>query len=217
MAISFPRPLTDLADFLPIRSIRWRLQRADEFAGLASSQSIAIEMADPLWAADIECADGYWAEARVIDARLNSLEGSIRAFELCNPLARAPAYDPTGAILGASSVTIAAIGSEFDTLSLAGLPAGYRISEGDFLSVDFGADPVRAAPFQVLETVTASGAGVAPAFRVIPHVWPGITTGLEVRLIDPRGHFFIAPQSLKTGAIKRALVEGSSFSVLQRI
>jgi hypothetical protein len=217
MAITFPLPLAKLADFLPISGITWRVQRADEFAGLGSSQSIPIELADPLWAADITLDKSRWGAQRIIDARLNSLEGSMKAFELANPLARAPASDPTGAILGASVVTVHTVGPDFDSLRFTGLPAGYTLTEGDFCEINFGADPVRRAPFQLLETVTASGAGVTPLARVFPHVWPGITAGLAVKLINPTGIFFITPNSLQTGQIRRALVEGSTFSALQRI
>jgi hypothetical protein len=217
MAITFPLSLAKLADFLPISGITWRVQRADEFAGLGSSQSIPIELADPLWAADITLDKSKWADQRVIDARLNSLEGSMKAFELANPLARAPAADPTGAILGANVVTIHTVGGDFDSLRFTGLPAGYALTEGDFSEINFGADPVRRAPFQLLETGVADGGGTTPLLRVFPHVWPGITAGLAVKLIDPTGFFFITPNSLRNGQTRRALVDGSSFSVLQRI
>lgn len=217
MTIIYPRAIASFADVLPISSIVWRVQRADEFAGLGSSQSIPIELADPLWAADITLDKDQWRDARKVSARLNSLEGSIRDFYLTNPSARWPAADPCGVILGARTVTIASIGANRDSVGFAGLPSGYKLTEGDFFSLDFSSNPNRRAAFQLLEDATASGGGATAAVRVFPHVWTGITTGMTVTLIDPSAKFFISPNSLKMGAIRHAIVDGASFSVLQRL
>lgn len=217
MTIIYPRAIASFADVLPISSIVWRVQRADEFAGLGSSQSIPIEMADPLWAADITLDKDKWPDARKVSARLNSLEGSIRDFYLFNPSARWPAADPHGVVLGARTVTIASIGADRDSVGFAGLPSGYKLTEGDFFSVDFSSAPVRRGAFQLLEDVTAGAGGTTAAVRVFPHVWPGITSGLTVTLIDPSAKFFVAPNTLKMGAIRHAIVDGATFSVLQRL
>jgi hypothetical protein len=217
MAITYPRPISQFAGQFRMSSCVWRVARADEFAGLGSSQSIPIELADPLWGADIELAIDQAAEGRKTSARLNSLEGSIRDFYLFNPLARAPAADPSGSLLGSSTPTLYEISANFDGVRFTGLPANYVLTEGDFFELNWGSSPVRRAPFQLLETVQASAGGVTPTVRVFPNIWPGIAIGTPVNLIDPSGRFFIVPNSLKIGAMHGLMIDGASFSVLQRL
>lgn len=216
MAITWPRALDEFNNLLPKSASLWRVHRTDEFAGMTSAQTIPIEMADPIWAVDFDLDKCTWSEARVLQARLNALQGSFKTFYLTDPMCEFPAADPGGVILGTANVTIHTIDpTTRDAVRFAGLPAGYVLTEGDKWSVNFGSG--RRACFSMLETVTASGAGITPLAQVLMPIHTGITTTLQVTLIRPSAKFRVAPNSLDLGKTRHGSVDASTFSALQVI
>lgn len=95
-----------------------------------------------------------------------------------------PLLDPTGSILGVATVTILALGGDARELSLAGLPAGYTLSRGDYLSFSYTSLAVtRQALHRVVDaTVVANGSGQAALFEVEPFIRPGTVAGAAVIL-----------------------------------
>lgn len=216
MSFVDPRPLGDFIDLLPIKSRRWRERRNDELAGMGSGDTLALELATPLWAAEIEVDWSEWPEARRLQAMVRSFDGPMKSFLMTNPIAEFPAFDPDGSILGAADVTILAIGADNDEMSFAGLPEDYALGWGDFGEVVFGANPERRFVFEIRGEVTADGAGETALVPVGPHIWPGVIEGAAVNFIRPAAKFFIVPGSLQEGATRKTIVDGWSFSVLQR-
>lgn len=216
MSFTDPRPLAEFADLLPIKSRRWREQRSDELAGLGSGDTLALELATPLWAVDVDIDWSRWAEARQLMALVRSMDGPLRSFLMTNPLAEYPAADPDGTILGTATVTIDDIGSDNSSLAFAGLPAGYDLGWGDFGEVRFSSGPERRYVFEIRGEVSAAGDGTTALVQVGPHVWPGVAEGQTVYLKRPAAKFFIVPGTLQEGLVRRGLVDGWSFTALQR-
>ena len=72
----------------------------------------------------------------------------------------APILDPSGAALDGYAPTIESIEDGGREFRIEGLPPGYVISGGDFLSFVYGASPTRYALHQAVTVATADGAGL---------------------------------------------------------
>jgi len=111
-------------------------------------------------------------------------------------------------------VTVDLKGMNNKSLSLKGLPAGFKITGGDMFAIDYGANPVRRYLGRVVSGAVASGNGVTDLIEVRPHLPAGLTAGLAVNFVKPAAKVFILPESLKVQA--NAKTTNISFSVAQR-
>lgn len=216
MALVYPLSLSAFADNLDIQSVNWRLERYDELSGLGTGEVLSAQLAPPRIVGDVKLAPMYHNAASQVQALIESLDGAISSFYLYAPQQKYPQSDPDGAILGASTVAIHTIGGDNKSLRLAGLPAGFVLTLGDYLSFDYGSNPTRRAFHRVVETVVADGAGLSPLFEIHPHLRPGAVTGLIVALKKPAAKVFIVPGSFNPGTASGLVTDGMSFQVMQR-
>lgn len=215
--MSDPRSLAEFWDLLPVaQGTVWRDKRNDELAGTGDGGALAIELATPLWSADVVLDFSEWPEARELAARVRSLNGPMQSFLMPNPIAQFPAYDPDGAILGAAEVEIETVGADNASLAFNGLPDGYRLDWGDLGEVVYSSNPQRRYVFEIRGSVEANSEGKTGLVAVGPHIWPGITEGQAVNFKRPAPRMFMVPGSLREGAIRAGIVDGMSFSALQR-
>ena len=213
MAISYPYSLPDFADLLKISSVVWDIQRNDELSGSGDGRVWQAELAPPLWTGTVTLADMYNAEAKQIAARIRKLHGAQEALFLYDPLSKYPQADPDGTKLGAASVSIAALGADNASMSLKGLPAGYKLTIGDKMQIAYGD---RHAFLELSETAAASGAGVTPVFEVFPHLPPGIAAGLNVALLRPACECVVMPGSHNPGTASGPITTGATFKIIQK-
>ncbi|MAY32786.1 MAG: hypothetical protein CMM86_09295 [Rhodovulum sp.] len=142
------------------------------------------DQAPPVWMARFETFPIIEAEADALEAQIMGLRGALVPF-WCHTARRPVPLSveaETAPALGAP--VVAGIGADRDALSLSGLPAGFVLSAGDFVSVDLGAD--RAALIRLVGSGVADGAGVTPAIPVVPGVAAGVAVGMAARLDRPR-------------------------------
>lgn len=215
MALTLPLSLADFFDTLKVRSAPFVLIEQQEYSGLGTGEGLAHDLGPRLWQAQVESAPMALAEAQALLARIEALDGSINAFYAYNPSKAYPDADPSGSILGASTPTIHTIASNRKEMRLTGLPAGYVLTAGDMLAVDYGS-PSRRALIRIVTGATASGGGLTPLFEVRPHLRPGIVTTLPVSLVKPAMKAKIVPGSLSTA--HDLMVTGSlSFTMRQTL
>lgn len=195
MALTFPLALADLAEQLHLASVAWNLLRFEETSILGSGEFLTAELAPPVWEADCASNEMYDADAYALLARLNALGGSLNTFLLHNTAKPAPRMDPNGTILGAANPVIATIAANRKELTISGLPANYVLSGGDFMQITYGSG--RVAFLQIVVGKTASGAGLTGLIEVTPHMRPGITEGLVVKLFKPAAKMKLVPGSLR--------------------
>lgn len=215
MPVTFPLSLAAFADTLPITSVRWWLNHQQEFSGLGSGEFLGAELGPSYFIGEITIARIDSREAIAIEADIAALDGSMNAFFLYDPRAQYPRLDPKGQLLGASTPTIQALIANNKAMTITGLPAGYQLSKGDYLSFDYGSNPVRRAFHQVVEPAVASAGGVTPAFEIRPHFRPGVVSGLAVTLVKPAAKVKIVPKSFQAGTAKGSMTEGMTFQVQQ--
>jgi hypothetical protein len=201
--LSFPLALADLADLLLIAAVAWNELRQDASSTLGSGEWLTHELAPPLHEAEVRTARLPHSRAEQLRARLRSLDGGAH-FYLSNPTMPYPQADPGGVLLGSASAVIASIHANRTAITLSGLPAGYVITMGDYLHVDYGT-PSRRALLQAAEGATANGSGVTAQFEVRPHLRPGIAAGLAVSLKKPAAKVKIVPGSVRIETVTTLL------------
>lgn len=214
--ITFPLSSQDF--FAGLRPLDWTLYLPDNRVSeeTQGGEVVDADLGVRLWTGTVSLGALEPRSARAIQAKVSLLQQAGRSFFAYPRDAAFPAYDPKGQILGASLPLIHALPNARE-LRLSGLPSGYQISAGDFLSFDYGTSPVRTALHQVVETVIASGAGVTPAFEVMPPVRPGAALGAQVRLVRPHCKAKIVPGSASVPRFDRNFGEAPSFDFVQTL
>lgn len=197
MALTLPLSLADFFDTLHVRSAPFMLMDQQEYSGLGTGEGLAHDLGPKLWEAAVASSNMPLDDALALLGRIEALDGAINAFYAYNPARAFPKADPDGTILGVSAPTIHTIATNRKETRVTGLPAGYVLSAGDMLAVDYGS-PTRRALVRLVTGATASGAGLTPLFEVRPHLRPGVTTTLAVTLVKAAMKAKIVPGSLST-------------------
>ncbi|MGN6146873.1 MAG: hypothetical protein ACTHOP_25165 [Mesorhizobium sp.] len=214
MALTFPLSLAEFADKLGLLAAPLVLRDNRELSGMGSGQIIEADLSPSLWGADVTTRPWRAIDARRLEALANAVIRSKGSFYLYDPRKAVPAFDPGGAVLGASVVKIASL-PDAKSMGLKGLPADYKLSVGDHLCFDYGS-PARRAFHEIAEDVTADGSGVTGAFEVTPFIRPGAAVDLVVTLFKPAVKMRIVPGSLSIRPVDAASSQ-ISFSVVQKL
>lgn len=218
MALAFPTPVADFFGKLTIESASPDLPDNVEVEEDGWGSLITVDLGDRLWNMEVTLTGGYYSNIEGQKAKLNVFRQAGRPL-LVHALPNAyPQNDPDGAILGASSVTLYSVNANQRDIQLSGLPVGYQLMAGDYLSFQYGTNPVRYAFHQVVtDLVTAGGTTRTPAFEVVPNLRTGYTTGVVVQLIRPHFKGIVVPGSVSPGKSSRQFTSGVSFTVRQTL
>jgi hypothetical protein len=181
-------------------------------------EQLTADMGERLWTGRINLGNLLRTEVGRPEALIQVLKQG-RTFHMYDRRRPNPLLDPTGAILGASAVTILALGADPRELSLAGLPSGYTLSAGDYLSFAYTDLAVtRQALHKVVDlTVTASGAGQTPLFEVVPPIRPGAVAGAAVALRKPFCKAVMVTRTASPSQGRSTLYEGLGFDWVQTL
>lgn len=215
MAQTFPVDLDDFFADIPIQTAVPDLGEALEVSETGGGELITADVGVRLWRMDVTLRPGSYREIEAIKAKLNMLRYAGRSLMVHSIPVLAPAYDPTGSILGASTVTVSAASSR--EISLSGLPVGYQLKAGEFLSFSYGSSPTRFAMHQLAEDATANGSGNMSLVEVVPHIRTGWVVGTNVRLINPQFKAIVMPGSTVAPSIAQQFSTGLRFSVQQTL
>jgi hypothetical protein len=172
--------------------LRWRQEQST----LASGRVLVKDMGAPLWTLRATTKPlkpndlDYWR------ARLTALENGLQQFwaypmSRCFPQAYPNGSWPTGGAFNGTA-TLAAVNANRKAISLSGLPAGFVLSVGDYVSI-------AGDLHQVMEAATAAG-GTTPQFEVRPHLWPEAGVADLVYVKQPSCLMAIVPGSLSSDA-----------------
>lgn len=214
MAYSYPLAKSALNDLLSITEVVWDVQRNDELSGSGDARIWQAELAPPLWTGDVKLAPGQNDELKQIAARVRKLYGAQESFYLCDPISLYPQADPTGSVLGSSTVQVHTVGAAKKSLRLKGLPAAYVLTIGDKLQITYATSYNFFG--EVSETVTADGSGVTPEFEIFPHVPAALAADDAVTLAKPACKVFVLPGSFAPGTARGVITEGAGFKVMER-
>jgi hypothetical protein len=212
MTITFPR--TDIMDAIGVVDTSFRLVHRQEASRTAAGRTIVKDLGGPLWRAEMTTRPYRHSEAARIEAMFQSLDGAIGTFEAWDLRKCFTVHDPSGS-LNTGAVAIAALGVDGRSLSLDGLPAGYVMTPGDYLSFDYGAGPSRAL-HRIMEDAAADAAGLTPVFEVRPHIRPGASVNAAVRLEKPAAIMALEPDSFEASmsSVATTVIRFSALQVL---
>jgi hypothetical protein len=166
----------------------------------------SADLGPALWRLDAQSRRLKASEFRLWKARLASLENGAKTFKgydltACYPLAYPRGTWPTGLAFDGSGYLAAVNTSNYKELKIGGLPVGYVISEGDFLSFAYGSFR---ALHQAMASVTVGGTGISDYVEVRPAIRSGssLTAALasspptDVDLIKPHATMVLIPGSV---------------------
>lgn len=208
-------PTLDLMTLLQVDSVTFMPQWRQELSRQAGGKPRVADLGPEVWMAKIGCGQMDNGRAKQAAALINKMRGSLGTFYVWDPRAQYPQADADGSILGASTVTIYALGDDSKSLRLEGLPVGYTLTAGDKLSWDQGTDPdIHRCLHEFSDTVVADGNGRTAMVEVSPHIRPGASTGLTVTLIRPSAEMMIVPGSYDFPS-NGSLFSGITFTAVQ--
>lgn len=216
MALTYPLALADFADILPVASISFHLPEQVEQSRTGKGEQLTADVGDRLWQGRITFGRLTRVEAGRPEVLVDLIRGAGRSFLLYDIWRVNPLADPTGTILGAAAVTILALGGDARELSLSGLPAGYTLSAGDYLSFTYGSG-LHALHRVVNTTVTANGAGQTPLFEVLPEIRQGAVAGAAVALKKAHCKAVAVAGSVEEALRRSTISEGLAFDWVQSL
>jgi hypothetical protein len=173
-------------------SLRWRQEQST----LASGRVLVKDLGSPLWTLRGMTKPLSPNNLDAWRAKLNALENGLQTFyaypmSRCFPIAYPNGSWPTGAAFN-GICTLASINANRKAITLSGLPAGFKLSVGDYLSIVGDLH-------QVMEAATAAS-GTTTEFEIRPHIWPGVVTPRSVSVAQPYCIMAIVPGSVASDA-----------------
>lgn len=212
--LTYPTPLATFFGGLRVQSGDLRLTGGTQENATGGGEVIIASLGVRLWEADITliAAD----DPGGVEAVLTALQVPGRTFFADARKRPCPIKDPTGSILGAANPVIASLPAGGLSLTLSGLPAGYVLSAGDYISFTRGS-PLRHEMHQIVTDAVASGGGVSPEFEVVPGIRPGVIVGAAVVLVRPFFRAVMVAGSLKFSPYTRGPRQGASFTFRQTL
>lgn len=215
MARSYPLSVAEFFEQLPLAGISFKPGDHRTFSETGGGEVIAAGAGKRLWGGQITIDKDYHDLIAAVDADLAALEEPGASFLIYDARKPYPISDPTGAILGAATPTIASLNANNRELTVSGLPAGYVLSKGDYIGWTYGANPTRYALHRIAVGGAANGSGVSPSIEVTPFIREGVSTGAAVSLIRVPCKAVI-PQA-QYGAGRSEVSEGGSFQWQQTL
>ena len=215
MAFTFPLPITQFFNLLPIADIMFDAPEQMQESQTGKGEKMSFELAPQLWVGDVKFGAMTVTESAQVSGLLDILRPAGRTFFAYDPRRRFPLTDPTGSILGASAPVIASLPNARE-MTISGLPAGYVLSIGDYLAFDYGT-PARRALHQLVQGVVANGAGLTPVFEVSPMVRPGAAVAAPVTLIRASCKAVLVKGSVSKGTSKSGISRDMAFRFEQTL
>lgn len=213
--LMFPLPRAAFADGLRIAAFDWDLGENRRVTETGGGELLVSDLGPRLWSGSITIAANTHDGARRAQALAHALREGAASFLIGDPKGRRPASDPTGALLGAAAVSLYAHTPGSMDLTLAGLPAGFVLTPGDYLSFTYGS-PARYALHQVV-VGGAAGLDGRRALTVVPRVRVGAVNGAAVSLVSASCKAIVVPGSFKSGTIGLAATAGFAFDFRQTL
>jgi hypothetical protein len=215
MAFTFPLPIADFWNQLLVQQITFDTPEQMEASQTGQGQQLRADLAPMLWSGEVRLGAMTRFEASHPETMLDILRPAGRSFYAYDFRRPFPLLDPTGTVLGAATPTIASLPNTRE-LTIAGLPAGYMLSRGDYLAFDYGA-PARRALHRIVTGAVASGGGVTPALEVTPMIRTGALVGAAITLVRPACKAVLVAGSVSKGSSSRTITRDMAFQFQQTL
>lgn len=215
MALPSMIPWFDFFNLLKIARAQFDLPSSLVITRSAGGDVMRSDRGARLWRVNCAMPPLRNADAAEVRAMMHYLRGAGTTCVVRPKPNPYPAYDPDGTILGASAVTIYDLIAGNRELRLQGLPAGYVLTPGDYLSFNYGTDPIRYAFHQIVVGGTTAGTGITPNIEVVPPIRPGAAVGEAVRLGRPLMKTVVVDGDIGTSGPR--ITDGMSLTLQQTL
>jgi len=217
VAYTFPMAITDFFADVLITSSSFGLGEALEYAETGGGEILTADIGNRLWQMECEVAIDYFHQIEAVKAKLDVLRHAGRSLIAHPPYAFYPREDEGGALLGALSPSLVSVAANRRDIQIGGLPPGYILTAGDFLSFRYGSMPVRYALHQLARGGEADGNGVTGTMEVSSFVRSGYGLPTAVKLVKPEIKMVVKPGSVSSGKSDRLFTDGVKFTLVQTL
>jgi len=204
MAITFPLGRTDFFTPLATAEVTFDLSEAMSATETGGGEIIRANYGPRLWQGRVTVRANTYLNLDRLLARAELLRQPGASFLVTPRHRQGPQADPEGTALGSASPTITGMAANTREITLAGLPGGYVLTEGDLIGFTYLTSPTRYALHRIMETRTASGAGGISNMEVSPPVRPGAVWPRPVTLVRPRCKAVVLPGSFEAPLMTRS-------------
>lgn len=215
MAQIYPMSAATFFENLRIMRASFDLPTNQLITRSAGGDVMRAELGARLWRAQLDLVPQTHLEVEKIRARMHLLRQPSASLIIRPSPYYAPYNDPDGTILATSTVTLHTVNANLRDIRITGLPAGFWMSTGDYLSFTYGTDPTRYAFHQLVSSAQADGTGLTSLFEVVPPIRPGYAIGAAVRLVKPWMKAVLVESS--TGSAGVAVTDGISLTLQQTL
>jgi hypothetical protein len=217
MALSFPLSLANVFNGLAKVETRFFLGEATSVTETQGGEILLAAYGARLWQGSITVRGNAYSNLDLLMVRVALLQQAGASFTVTQSARSGPQADPDGTLLGASTPTITSVAANNQDLTIAGLPVGYVLSQGDLLGFQYLTSPVRRALHQVVTTQAANGSGAISSVQVMPPLRAGFAAPITIDLVNPVCKAVIVPGSFKDPATSRAVKTTFSFDWRQTL
>lgn len=210
MTLTFPR--TDILAGLQFQASTPRIKPMwrQEASRTAGGVTLVKNLGPLLWQATYLTEPMMRDAAGEVEADLLSLENGAQLFEGYDPARPFPASDSTSPL---ANVKVNARATDRLRVGLNGLPPFFKVSRGDWVSVDDGQNLLLV---RVVEESVAASSGICPMFEVRPALRPTVEIGMPVKLRYAPARFMVDPGSVERAPFGR-LMDTVSWTATQVI
>ena len=209
MSLTFPT--VALFNQYAMRTNKFALTPRQSLSRTSAGDLIAVDFGRQVWMAEFTSLPQTHENCVEIEAYLNSLGGATELILVRDTRRENPVTYPDG-VFNDTGV-IASLGGDGKSLSLSGLDANFMLKRGDYFHYLFNS---RRYLHQVVEAITASGAGVTGPFEITPHYIAGVTVSTAVVFKKPNMQLRLTPGSVSFSDTGR-LIGTVSFAGVQRL
>jgi len=214
MALSFPLGLADFWDKLCPLSWSFHLPSATTMAETAGGEILVARRGVRLWEGEFMLpARNRNAQDQAV-ALLDLIAMPGASFLAYDRHRAYPQSDPTGATLGAATVTVSSVNANRRDVTLTGAPSGYVLTAGDHVSISYGS-PTRYFLGRVVVGATLTGG--SGTVELTPMLPDAIGNGDAVSLEKPLCKAVLVPNSFNGVMRGRTFDSAASFAWRQTL
>jgi hypothetical protein len=217
MALGYPLSLGQFFEDTEISTQRFTLSDSRQFNTTGAGHILDASLGSRLWTGEVTLRPMLHQDMLKIESRIELLLEPGASFLVYDKRCTWPYADPTGSILGAATPTLGAVNVNNVDVTIAGLPVGYVLTQGDMFSFSYSSSPLRRALHRIVSGATADGSGNATV-QVVPPIRPGYALAASIALNKPLMKAKIVPGSYQfsTGTAGR-LSTGATFQMTQTL
>jgi hypothetical protein len=221
MALAFPLTTAQFQETFRIEELTLDTPGQQEIAQTGAGEVLVRDLGPRLWRGQVTVSNYRFDCGAGIRAKIDVLRRPGASFLFYDPRKPFPAEDPDGRVINAwgSTTQLRSVNANRRDITLGGLPSGYELSPGDYISFTYGTNPVRYAMHQLVTGVKApaSAGATTAAFEVTPPIREGYALNAAVRVTKAVFKAVLVPNTFEGGTLTGLSRNGMTFEFIQTL